>query len=86
VPDPFGGTGKHGWFFDRDTHRFSPHEVLGDAASVKNFSVHGSTGRIAYVQAEGSNWWAERVHLLHPTGLLHLPGQRFYKARWVKSG
>jgi len=82
TPLLFISTGRHCWYFDRDKRRFAPHDVLADAASVKSYSVHPSTGRIAYVQAEGSNWWAERVHFLRPVGILHLPGQRLYKARW----
>ena len=58
---------------DRETREFSPHPALADTAKLKSFSVNRTTGRIAYVQAEGSNWWAERVHLLEPAGLLHLP-------------
>ena len=42
-----------------------------------------STGRIVYVQAEGSNWWAEHLHFAQPEGTLRLPGEHLYKARWV---
>jgi hypothetical protein len=78
----FISTGKHGWYFDRATRAFTPHETLADQPNLKSYSVHPQTGRIAYVQAEGTNWWAERVHFLNPPGVLHLPGQRLYKARW----
>jgi hypothetical protein len=78
----FVSAGLHCWYFDRDTRRFAPHDVLADALNIKCYSVNRSTGRIAYTQAEGSNWWTERVHFLSPPGLLHLPGQRLYKARW----
>lgn len=28
-------------------------------------------------------WWAERIHFLNPASVLHVPGEHFYKARWV---
>jgi hypothetical protein len=83
TPLLFLSTGKHGWLFDRDTHRTVPHAALADTPNLKSYAVHPSTGRIAYVQAEGANWWAERVHFLEPPGLVHLPGERLYKARWL---
>lgn len=79
----FLSTGKHCWWFDRDTRQLTPHDALAETAKVKSYSVHPVTGRVAYVQAEGTNWWAERVHFLKPPGVLHLPGQRLYKARWL---
>jgi hypothetical protein len=75
-------TAKHAWLFDRDTRRFTPHPELSDKATVKSISHHPKTGRIAYVQAEGENWWAERIHFLKPAGTLRVPGEHFYKARW----
>jgi hypothetical protein len=70
------------YFFDRDNHTFLPHPDLANEKHVKCISHHPTTGRIAYVQGEGENWWAERAHFLHPDGVLHLPGERLYKARW----
>lgn len=82
----FISTGRHCWYFDRDTRRFAPHEFLADAADVKSCSVHPITGQVAWVQAEGEEWWASRVHFRNPAGTLHLPDQRFYKARWMHGG
>jgi hypothetical protein len=82
-PRLFLSTARHCWSFDRDTREFSPHDTLADAASVKSCSVHPVTGRIAYIQSEGKDWWAEHVHFLNPAGELRLPGERLYKARWV---
>lgn len=79
----FISTGRHCWYFDRNMHQITPHDLLADAADLKSYSVHPVTGRVAYVQAEGEDWWAERVHFLKPQAELHLPGQRLYKARWV---
>lgn len=82
-PRLFISTGHRCWFFDRDTRQLVPHDVLGEMEKIKSYSVHPGTGRIAYVQAEGTNWWAQRVRFLNPEGVLQLPGQRLYKARWV---
>lgn len=73
---------EHCWLFDRDECRFAPHPDLGNEVGVKCISTHPRTGRIAYVQAEGDDWWAERIHLLHPQAAIHLPGEHIYKARW----
>ena len=81
-PNLFVSTGEHCWYFDRDKGRFAPHDVLADARDVKSYSVNRWTGRIAYTQAEGTDWWTDRVHFLKPKGFLPLPGQRLYKVRW----
>jgi hypothetical protein len=47
---------------------------------VKGISQHPGTDAVAYVQAEGDNWWAERIHLLNQPFTVHLPGERLYKA------
>jgi hypothetical protein len=70
------------WLFDRQTRTFRPHHMLADKSKVKSISHDPTTGRLAYVQAEGENWWAERIHFLNPPGTLHIPGEHFYKARW----
>jgi hypothetical protein len=75
-------TGNRCWLFDREARTFRPHPELGDKASVKSISHHPQSGQIAYVQAEGKNWWAERIHFLSPPGMVHVAGEHFYKARW----
>lgn len=75
-------TGTRCWLFDRDSRRFRPHPQLAGKANVKGITHHPKTGQIAYVQAEGANWWAERIHFLNPAGTVHVPGEHFYKARW----
>jgi Family of unknown function (DUF6528) len=75
-------TTNHCWLFDRDTKTLRPHPELADAKHVKSISYHPATGQIAYVQAEGENWWAERIHFVNPGGFLHMAGEHFYKARW----
>ena len=75
-------TSRNVWCFDRDGQRFALHPLLGQEGHVKGVSVNPDTGRIAYVQAEGDHWWAERIHFLEPQGVLHVPGEHFYKTRW----
>ena len=75
-------TGNRCWLFDREARTFQPHPQLGDKAGVKSINHHPQSGQIAYVQAEGKNWWAERIHFLKPEGTLHVPGEHFYKVRW----
>jgi len=75
-------TASHCWLFDRDARSFRLHPSLSEKPGVKSICVNPSTRQTAYVQAEGENWWAERVHFLGPEGLLHLPGEHLYKARW----
>lgn len=75
-------TTNHCWLFDRDTKALRPHPELADAKHVKSISYHPATGQVAYVQAEGDNWWAERIRFLNPSGFVHVAGEHFYKARW----
>ena len=75
-------THSHCWFFDRDTHEFMLLPVLAHAEKVKSFSQHPQTGQYVYVQAEGENWWAERIHFIDPKLTLYQPGEHFYKVRW----
>jgi uncharacterized protein DUF6528 len=79
-------TTNHCWLFDRETLKFRPHPELAEARHVKSISYLPATGQIAYVQAEGENWWAERIHFLHPAGMIHIGGEHFYKARWNSAG
>ena len=73
------------FYFDRERRQFSPHDVLGDQRDIKSYNVHPRTSRVVYIQAEGSNWWAEHLHFQRPDGTLHLPGEHLYKARWMIS-
>jgi hypothetical protein len=71
------------FWFDRERRQLSSHDVLGDHANIKSYSVHPKTGRVVYLQAESPNWWTEHLHFQRPDGTLRLPGERLYKARWV---
>lgn len=69
--------------FDIETRAFSPYEELKELRMVKSLSIHPRTGRLAYVQAEGEDWWARRVHFLNPEGTLVMEEEHLYKVRWV---
>ncbi|HUU27636.1 MAG TPA: DUF6528 family protein [archaeon] len=75
-------TSRHCWLFDRDKRSFKLHPDLADKRGVKCISVNPSTGQLAWIEAEGENWWAQNVHFLHPEHTLYLPGEHLYKARW----
>ncbi len=75
-------THSHCWLFHRDSLKFIPHPLLADEVRVKSVSQHPQTGEVIYVQAEGENWWAERIHFAEQNKMLYQPGEHFYKARW----
>jgi hypothetical protein len=73
---------QHVWLFHRDTRIFTKHPLLGDTPAVKGVCVHPDTGRLVYVQADGP-WWSERLRFLSPDLVIHVPGEHYYKARWI---
>lgn len=75
-------TAEHCWLFDRDTRSFKLHRDLAELGDVKSISVNPVTGQLAYVQADPDSWYSDRVRLLRPEGIVHLPGEIIYKARW----
>jgi hypothetical protein len=76
-------TNRRVFLFNRDSGRFRPHPEIGDYEGVKGVSLHPTTGRLVYVQAEGGEWWASNLHFLNPSSELSLPAERIYKARWI---
>jgi PAS domain S-box-containing protein len=79
----FLSTVRRAYSFDRERRQLSPHDELGARPNIKSYNLHPRTGRVVYIQAEGSNWWAEHLHFQHPDGTLRLPGEHLYKARWI---
>lgn len=73
---------SHCYLFDRDTHEIRPHDLLPKAYSIKSLDLNPDTGQLAYVQAKSPNWWSDEIHLLSPSAVIRLPGERIYKARW----
>jgi hypothetical protein len=76
-------SGQHVKLFDRDKHQFRPHPQLADRAAVKSVNVHPLTGQTIFLQATES-WWSDSLGLLAPPGKIQLPGERLYKARWLR--
>lgn len=76
-------TGKHVYLFDRNTREFRPHPELGDVVSAKCVSIHPTTGRVVFLHDNGKDWWNDEFGLLAPAGKIRVPGERFYKARWL---
>jgi hypothetical protein len=77
-------TGQHVYLFDREKHEFRPHPQLGDRAKVKSVNVHPLTGRTIFIQASDQAWWSDTASLLAPAGKIERPGERLYKARWLR--
>ncbi len=72
------------WLFDRERHVFAPHPELGNLAGVKSIAANPETGQTAFVQADRPEWWSETVRFLRPERVWRVPGERFYKARWLR--
>jgi hypothetical protein len=75
-------SGAHCYRFHRDERRYEPHPELADMARVKCISRHPTSGRIVYTQGRGREWWTSTLRFLHPEGVLDLPEEQIYKARW----
>lgn len=74
------------WTFDRDAGTFAPHPDLAGRPDVKGISIHPTTGRIAFVQADPPEWWSRQIRLVRPAGEITLPDERLYKVRWAPWG
>jgi hypothetical protein len=69
--------------FDPTTNEFAVYSGMGSERDVKSVSVHPTNGRVAFVKADPEEWWSQTIRFLDPPGQLTLPGDRFYKARWL---
>jgi hypothetical protein len=79
-------TERRCWLFDRDARRLSPHPQLAAERNVKCIVHNPRTGQVLWIQAEGGNWWTEKLRFLNPERLVQLPGEHLYKARWLPAG
>jgi hypothetical protein len=70
--------------FDRKTGQFTPHPALGTLPVIKSVSIHPTTGRLMFTQADRPEWWTRTLRFLDPTATLSFPGDRLYKARWAE--
>ncbi len=73
----------HCYLFDTVSHEIKPHDLLPRIYNIKSLSLNTETGQLAYVRAEGPNWWSDKIHLLNPAGTIQLAGEHIYKARWT---
>jgi hypothetical protein len=71
--------------FEIKKSKFSPYPQLAGLERIKSVSIHPLSQQVAYIQAEGQNWWSTRVRLLNPSGELRLGNERLYKVRWIDS-
>ncbi len=70
------------WLFDKTNGVFEPFEPLREQKDVKAVSLHPTTNRLAYIQAEIS-WWSHHVYLKNPDRIFSFPGVDLYKVRWL---
>ncbi|MDH3650944.1 MAG: DUF6528 family protein [Saprospiraceae bacterium] len=75
---------EHGsvWSFDKLTGNFATFEPLAGRQDVKAVSLHPTTNRIAFIQAETS-WWSHRIYLQNPDQWFSFPDIKLYKVRWL---
>lgn len=71
--------------FDRKTGTFTPHPALGKLPVIKSVSIHPTTGRLIYTQADRPEWWTRTLRFLDPSATLAFPDDRLYKVRWAPS-
>lgn len=74
---------RNAWLFDRNSHEFKPHPLLGGVDDVKSINVHPSTGQVVWTQADKGFWWTSTIRFLNPESTFEMKGERLYKARWV---
>ncbi len=79
-------TAAHTWLFDRTTHHFTKHPVLGDVGKVKSVHIDPASRRLLWVQRDGTTWWSDVLHLRDPDTSITLPGEKIYKVRWMPTG
>lgn len=83
-PELVLSTDKGVWRFDRETKTFRADPDLKDRAMVKCTDTQPDTGRRAFTQADGGNWWTDTVRFLNPEGEMKMDGERIYKVRWIR--
>lgn len=76
-------TNRDVYLFNIENGTFSPYVPLEGLSRVKAVSIHPVSKRVAFIQAEGENWWTTRVRFLSPAGHLLLEKEHLYKVRWV---
>ena len=74
-------TVRHAYLFDITAERFLPYQPIADVSGVKCLSEPGDGGPVLMMRASES-WWSDTLRFVDDPRVLHLPGARFYKARW----
>lgn len=74
---------RHVHVFDRKKGTFTKHATLGDVVNVKGIAIHPKSGRVAYTEADGKEWWTATLRLQNPAGKVSFPGERLYRIRWL---
>ena len=78
-------TTNYVWLFDRDKKTFQKYESIDNTLHIKSVCVNPVTGRLVYIRADEGHWWSEKIRFLNPESVLFIPGEHFYKARWLTS-
>jgi hypothetical protein len=76
-------TNTNVYTFDRKSSTFTPHPALGALPVIKSVSIHPTTKRMVYTQADRPEWWTRTLRFLDPAATLAFPGDRLYKVRWA---
>ena len=71
------------WLFNTDKKNFSKHPDLGEITDVKSISYNSLNDEIAYVKATEDAWWAYYIRFAGSGRVVHFPGEKIYKARWL---
>ena len=79
----FVTTSNYVWLFDRDKKTFQEYQDIDDSLNVKSICINPVTSRLAYVRADTGQWWSQKIRFLNPEAVLFIPGEHFYKARWL---
>ena len=73
------------WQYELATSQFTPHPDLGELKHVKSLSYNPITGATSYIMASDENWWAYYMRYAGSGKVVHFPGERLYKTRWLYS-
>lgn len=69
--------------FDRRTRKFAPYQPLATLPDVKSVSIHPTTGRVVFMQADRPEWWTRTIRFFNEPVTMAFPEDRLYKARWA---
>lgn len=76
-------TGNNVWLYDIEENKFSEHPLIGGQSKVKSVSYNRLNKQTAYMKATDENWWGFYIRYAGSNKVVHLPGEKIYKARWV---